>query len=165
GVAISFSGLLPSAGRYDLLLYYVPGADRATNVPVSVDGQVVLVDETVAPPPGSPRNIGTFDLPTNPIVQIANDGTDGVVVVDAIRFRSHLDGVVVDDTDAKVSPGWFASTQDRWFVGDWFLHDGNRDKGFKSVVYQPALPAPGTYEVFFYYIGNGQRASNVPVRV
>ena len=45
------------------------------------------------------------------------------------------------------------------------MHDGNEDKGSKSVRFEAKLPKPGRYDVRLYYSPNPNRATNVPVTV
>ncbi len=76
-----------------------------------------------------------------------------------------LTGVVTDDTDAKKTGVWQASTYDSGFVGDSYVHDENADKGEKAVRYATKLPKPGRYEVRMSYTSHNNRATNVPVTI
>ena len=84
--SVTFQGHLAAAGNYDVLFYYTACANRATNVPVTVSGHLVTVNERALPPLGQAINLGTFALPANPVVVIQNAGTNGYVVVDAVQF-------------------------------------------------------------------------------
>jgi hypothetical protein len=79
--------------------------------------------------------------------------------------RPKLEGIVVDDADAAKTGDWSSSTSTPGFVGNGYLHDNNQDKGKKSVRFTAKLPAEGTYEVFFHYTPNPNRATNVPVLI
>jgi hypothetical protein len=79
--------------------------------------------------------------------------------------RPKLEGIVVDDADAAKTGEWSSSTSTPGFVGNGYLHDNNQDKGKKSVRFTAKLPAEGTYEVFFHYTPNPNRATNVPVLI
>jgi len=77
-----------------------------------------------------------------------------------------LQGVVQDDVDEKVkiAGNWEPSTARQPFVGQHYLHDGNEDKGEKSITF--SLPVePGTYEVRLGYVADSNRAKNVPVGI
>ncbi len=91
---LEFSTAHLEKGYYKVLLAYVPGQDRASNVKVlilSADGaKSVLVDQRVPPEVG-----GKFHLLHDDVrfsgderqkVQITNGNADGVVSVDAIQF-------------------------------------------------------------------------------
>lgn len=77
---------------------------------------------------------------------------------------SKLKGIVIDDRKAKQAGKWEASASKQPFVDGGYLHDGNKDKGKKSVSYSAALEA-GRYEVRVVYSADGNRATNVPVTV
>jgi hypothetical protein len=76
-----------------------------------------------------------------------------------------LPGVVVDDRDAKIEGEWTPSTSLARFVGSSYLHDGDADKGKKSVRFTARLPRSGRYEVRLAYTASGNRAEAVPVAV
>jgi hypothetical protein len=79
--------------------------------------------------------------------------------------RPKLEGIVVDDADASKTGEWTASTSATGFVGNAYLHDENKDKGKKSVRFTAKLPGEGSYEVFFFYTPNPNRATNVPILI
>ena len=60
---------------------------------------------------------------------------------------------------------WSSSTA----VGPWvdqdYLHDGNTDKGAKTIRFVPDLPEAGHYEVRVAYTPNPNRATNVPITI
>ncbi len=76
-----------------------------------------------------------------------------------------MDGVVVDDAQAAKTGEWSEGGAATKFIGDGYAHDGNADKGHKSLLFTAKLPAAGKYQVFFAYTPNANRASNVPVTV
>jgi len=75
-----------------------------------------------------------------------------------------LPGVVVDNARAQQTGVWSSSTSNMAFVESAYLHDGNRNKGQKSVRFQAQL-ADGRYEVRMSYAPGSNRATNVPVTV
>jgi hypothetical protein len=88
-----FTPKLPKAGEYEVLISYTTGPTRATNVPVAVvfDGgeKTVSVDQTKQPKiDGLFHSIGkfTFKAGDGGSVTISNQGTEGHVIVDAVRF-------------------------------------------------------------------------------
>jgi hypothetical protein len=82
----------------------------------------------------------------------------------AIDAKS-LEGVVVDNTDAKLTGNWVSSASVGGFVGIDYIHDGNANKGDLAAAYIAKLPHPGLYEVRVYYTPNPNRATNVPVTI
>jgi hypothetical protein len=76
-----------------------------------------------------------------------------------------IPGVVVDDAQAAQTGEWSEGGAATKFIGDGYAHDGNADKGQKSLLFTAKLPTAGKYEVFFAYTPNANRASNVPVTV
>lgn len=74
-----------------------------------------------------------------------------------------LPGVVVDDETAEKQGQWSSSASVGGYVGTYYLHDGNAQKGQLAITYRAKLPRPGMYEVRMTYTPNANRASNVPV--
>jgi hypothetical protein len=74
-------------------------------------------------------------------------------------------GIVVDDADAVKTGEWTLSTSTPPFVGQGYVHDGNSDRGKKSIRFSPRLPQAGSYEVILIYPPHANRASNALVVV
>lgn len=68
-------------------------------------------------------------------------------------------GIQVEQTAAKATGKWIAST-----AGS-HLHDGDTDKGTKTITYTPDLPSDGTYDVYLKWTQHANRATNVPVEI
>ncbi len=75
-----------------------------------------------------------------------------------------LEGVVVDDSAAKLSGTWTASVLIQG-IHRGYQHDGGAQDGNATAVFAAELPKPGTYEVQVAYSTNGNRATNVPVAI
>jgi hypothetical protein len=75
-------------GRYEVLLFYPSGPNRATSVPVTVrhtgGEQVIRVDQTMG---GELSKLGSFEFGTEGLVEFGTAGTDGHVIADAVVFR------------------------------------------------------------------------------
>jgi hypothetical protein len=89
----TFTPKLPKAGEYEVLVAYTTGNTREKAVPVAVvfDGgeKTVLVDQTKPPKiDGLFHSIGKFKFQAGSAgsVTIANKGTEGHVIADAVRF-------------------------------------------------------------------------------
>jgi hypothetical protein len=76
-----------------------------------------------------------------------------------------LPGIVLDDSQAKLTGNWSTSSAVGGFVGSGYLHDDNEGKGAKSARFELEVPASGRYEVRVAYSANPNRATNVPVTI
>jgi hypothetical protein len=76
-----------------------------------------------------------------------------------------LKGLVLDDTKAQVQGEWSSGRTVGPFVDDGYLHDGDVDKGKKSVRFAPPIEKAGQYEVRLAYSAHSNRATNVPVTI
>lgn len=91
-LSITFTPDLPTEGAYDVVVIFPPNPGAATNVPVSlrVEGlgtQAFRVNQRATEQNGF-VSLGTFKLPSGrrTSVTIANEGTDGTVIADAVQF-------------------------------------------------------------------------------
>ena len=78
---------------------------------------------------------------------------------------SKLQGVVVDDADAKYAGDWIRSQGSPQFIEDGYHQDKNEGKGEKTATFIAELKEAGQYEVRITYPESGNRASNVPVAI
>jgi len=76
-----------------------------------------------------------------------------------------LPGIVVDDTQAKVTGDWSESRAAGKWLGNSYRHDNNARDGQANARFEARLSAPGRYEVRLAYTPNRNRASNVAVEV
>ena len=90
---ITFTPTLPRTGRYEVRLAYTPNGNRAPNVPIAIlhaDGEkTVTIDQRETPPIGGRFvSLGQFQFEKDGqgYVLISNEGTTGVVVVDALQL-------------------------------------------------------------------------------
>ena len=74
-------------------------------------------------------------------------------------------GLVVDDEQAKLVGDWKKSTFSPRFVGVGYVHDDKKDKGKKSISYEPEFPEAGEYEVRFSFASSQGRDKAVPVTI
>ncbi|MDF2374868.1 MAG: FAD-dependent oxidoreductase [Verrucomicrobiales bacterium] len=77
---------------------------------------------------------------------------------------SSLEGIVVDDSEARLEGPWSPSSL-RKGIHQGYYHDGGTTDGNSSATFLAELPKPGKYEVQVAYGVNGNRATNVPVRI
>jgi hypothetical protein len=95
----------------------------------------------------------------------ATEKRTGTVPNAGVIAANTLPGVVIDDTQAKKVGEWIKSTSSKNYIGEGYLHDGNTDKGKKTLTFTPKLPAAGRYEVRIAYPAAANRATKVPVAV
>jgi hypothetical protein len=84
---------IPAAGLYDVRIAYTPNPNRATNVPVTINHAggtaTATVNQRKKPPiSGLFVSVGKFrfEKGKSGSVLIANDKTDGHVIIDAVQF-------------------------------------------------------------------------------
>jgi hypothetical protein len=77
-----------------------------------------------------------------------------------------LEGILLDDADAQKTGEWKpgALTSSRR-IGEGYVHDNNEHKGGCSAVWTPEIPEAGEYELTLIFPPNGNRATNVPVKI
>jgi len=72
----------------------------------------------------------------------------------------------VSNTNSVVITGdWTSSTSVSGYYGSYYLHDGDTDKGEKSVLFRPNVPLDGLYTVYLHWTPGSNRATNVPVDI
>ena len=76
-----------------------------------------------------------------------------------------LPGIVIDDSDAKLTGDWKSSTTNGKWVGASYLHDGNLRDGKCSASFTAKLPKAGQYEVRVAYPANANRCTQVGIEV
>ena len=74
-------------------------------------------------------------------------------------------GIVLDDSDAKKVGDWTNSQFSKHYIGEGYAHDGNKDKGQKTLTFSPTVPKAGVYEVRLAYNAGDSRATNVPIEI
>ena len=76
-----------------------------------------------------------------------------------------LEGIVVDDQQAKRTGVWKPSTSSKKFVGTGYRHDDNKADGKATARFEAKLPKSGRYEVRLASPPNKNRATAVPVTI
>jgi hypothetical protein len=76
-----------------------------------------------------------------------------------------MDGIVVDDADAKKEGEWLPSSSIGGYVGHAYLHDNAEGRGSKSVAFTVPIKTAGKYEVRVYFTPNPNRSTKVPVTI
>ena len=86
-----FSAGLPAAGEYEVQIAYSINSNRATNVPVKIthaggDAEVKVNQRKSPKIGGLFTSVGTYRFEKAGKVTISNQGTDGFVIIDAVRW-------------------------------------------------------------------------------
>jgi hypothetical protein len=86
----TFAAQLPP-GRYDVRIAYVPNGNRATNIPIEIQhagetAKVTLNGRQALKKGDIDRSLGEFPFDGRGTVIVSNAGTNGYVVIDAVRF-------------------------------------------------------------------------------
>jgi hypothetical protein len=76
-----------------------------------------------------------------------------------------LKGIVLDDSEAKVTGHWQQSGAAKSFIGDGYRHDANAKDGQSSLRFEPKLTKPGKYRLQLASTPNTNRASNAAVEI
>lgn len=82
---------LPAPGEYEVQISYIPNANRATNVPVTIthaggESEATLNQRKSPAIEGLFTSIGNYRFEKEGKVTITNRGADGFVVIDAVRW-------------------------------------------------------------------------------
>lgn len=89
---------------------------------------------------------------------------EGQVLEIPVPLPDNLEGIVVDDSEARTEGHWHASAATHPFLGVGYLHDGASDDPM-SVTFSAKLPQAGKYEVRLAYSPNPNRATNTRVQI
>jgi hypothetical protein len=86
-----FTATLPAPGEYEVQVAWSRNGNRATNVPVTIEHAAgwteVKLDQREQPSiDGVFGSVGKFRFETSGVVTISNAGTDGHVIIDAVRW-------------------------------------------------------------------------------
>ena len=82
-----------------------------------------------------------------------------------VLAKAKLEGVVVDELDAKRIGFDRSSAAHPVYVESGYHHDNNDGKGSHTARFVPELPKAGRYQVFIAYPFNSNRAAKVPVTI
>ena len=180
GRKVRFTPTLPLSTAYDVYVRWTAAKDRADNVPVDIvhaaGTKTLTVNQRVAH--GTWVFLGTygFNAGTAGSVTVRNDGANGHVIVDAVKFEKAEasilpanPAVIVDASDVSGvarTGTWAPSTYVSGYYGRDYLTDGNTGKSvLKKVRFNPPLAVSGAYAVYARWTTGTNRATNVPVDI
>jgi hypothetical protein len=103
---LTFAPSLPKPGRYEVRIAFVAGGNRAASVPVTVfsaDGEKTIHVNQQAPPTVAEHFVSlgqfSFEKTDQSFVLVANEGTKGHVIADAVQFIA-VEELVADKQEA-----------------------------------------------------------------
>jgi hypothetical protein len=135
-------------------VFMILGQSAATAAALAIDSGIAVQDVPY-------QKLRERLLADDQVLEAAATSVRSEVSVDAIK----LAGVVVDDTNAKLSGNWSESTSLRPWIGTGYRHDSNARDGKTTARFESPLPRAGRYEVRLAYTRNDNRASRVAVTI
>lgn len=76
-----------------------------------------------------------------------------------------LKGIVIDDSQAKLTGGWETSRSSKKYIGSSYSHESDTRDGKAVARFETKLPKAGRYEVRYAYTPNSNRSSKVKVEL
>ena len=152
-VALSSSHIAFGSIRMEPV-FMILGQSAATAASMAIDGEMGVQDVEYA-------ELRERLLADGQVLEYTGPIRSGRIGIDPKKLK----GIVVDDVDAKLTGQWLTSSSIAGYVGGWYLHDNNADKGSSSVRFEATVPQAGSYEVRVAYAANPNRAANVPVTI
>ncbi len=83
----------------------------------------------------------------------------------AARLDVKLEGVVMDEGEARAMGDWTPSRSQPWKVGEGYVHDGDSRNGAMELTFTPDLKEAGEYEIVLHFPPFANRATNTPVAI
>lgn len=169
---VRYSPTIANSGYYDVYVSWTASYNRATNVPISVngaDGTTNLIASQQQD--GSQWNyVGTYRFNSGTIgnVTISNTGTNFYTIADAVMFVPNLipTEIIVDNTDSNnvaLVGDWVSGSTLTGFYGTNYLYDSYQLN--QSVTFTPAITISGNYEVFAIWTAHINRSTQTPIDV
>jgi hypothetical protein len=128
-------------------LMNMPGRARRATVNDPIDPNAPLAEPSRSP--AKPKREGSVGAET-----AGGPGLD----------PKKLPGLVIDDSQAKLTGKWDSGSGIKGFVGAHYLYDAGA-KGQCAARFEFSIPAAGSYEVRLAYAAHENRAKNAPVTV
>jgi hypothetical protein len=129
-------------------VFMILGQSAATAAALAIDGKLAVQDVPYA-------KLRERLLADGQVLEYEGPSKGGI-------DTRKLEGIVLDDTRAKLTGKWSSSGSLGPYVGSGYLHDGNAQKGELSARFETALK-PGRYEVRISYSASDNRAGEAPV--
>ncbi len=174
GASFDWAAILPSAGSYEVFVWWTAWSSRHTQVPYTVThafGVTTLnVNQRVGG--GEWHSLGVFSFTRTARVSVRSLG-GGSTSADAVRIV-RVDGpptpppIVIDDGSSDSFPVYYHTSS----TGTWSVSGAASPWGSRSLFskqtgaeyrYRIRFPEPGTWEVFLWWTSYPSRSSSVPI--
>ncbi|MCX6856087.1 MAG: FAD-dependent oxidoreductase [Verrucomicrobia bacterium] len=76
-----------------------------------------------------------------------------------------LQGIILDDTDAKLEGEWKHSASFKPYINSGYVHDDKRGDGHSTATFRFKVPKSGKYELRMAYSAHETRAKQVPISI
>lgn len=169
---IAYGALVPKKGQGANLL--VPVACSASHIAygsIRMEPVFMILGQSAATAAvmAIDSNIDVQEVPYDKLrATLLKDGQvlhyDGPKTSRGVDPKS-IQGIVVDDADAKKTGEWKESGAAKAFIGDGYSHDENAKDGKASALFAAKLEKGGSYRVFLAAPPNSNRATNALVEI
>ncbi len=99
-----------------------------------------------------------LELPELPPVKTEIKGADGI-------DPKTLQGIIFDDTDAKLEGDWKHSSSFKPYINSGYVHDDKRGDGHSTATFSFQVPKSGKYDLHIAYSAHETRAKKVPITI
>ncbi len=179
GKRVRFAPALPVSAAYDVYIRWCGTDNRASNAPVDIahanGTSTVTVNQRTNHATWVFLGTYGFHAGNAGSVTLRNDGANGFVTADAVKFEKAssiipaTQTIIVDAADSSGvtrSGTWTASTYVSGYHGSNYLTDDNTGRSqTKSVSFRPSLPVRGEYLVYAKWTAASNRATNTPIDI
>ena len=166
--AVGFTVRTPQADVTDLGTEFgVEVAEDGTLNTHVFEGAVLL---STRPPENSTVGVSTMVLSAGESALVAvsgelRQGAGCPIRIARLGLSHNGNDIIVDDTEAEMVGHWIQGSSVPGFVGKGYSHDGDEEKGTKSIRFRARLPKAGRYAVQLAFPTHANRATNTPVTV
>ena len=166
---VPYRSILPKAEQCDNLL--VPVALSCTHVGISslrIEGAWMVIGQGagVAAALSAQQGVAVQELPYGMLRErLLAQGQ--VLELSSIAPKT-FPGIVLDDSQAKLTGNWSRSTTFKPYLGKGYIYSGEKaakGDGQSSATFHVQVPASGTYQLLMAYSADETRANKVPVLV
>ena len=178
---VPYRSILPKPAQCNNLL--VPVALSCTHVGMSslrIEGTWMVIGQAagIAAALAADRDVAVQELPYSQLRKrlLAQGQVLGLPDFSKLASASGsiaaktLQGIVLDDADAKLTGNWSRSTNFKPYIEDGYVFNGETDSktkgdGKATATFRFKVPKSGRYQVLMAYSAHQSRAKNVPVTV
>jgi len=178
---VPYRSILPKPEQCNNLL--VPVALSCTHVGISslrIEGTWMVIGQAagIAAALAADRDVAVQKLPYSQLRKRLLAQGQVLELPDSSKLASAsgsiaaktLQGIVLDDTDAKLTGNWSRSTNFKPYIEDGYVFSGEKDSktkgdGKATATFRFKVPKSGRYQLLMAYSAHPSRAKNVPVTV